>query len=96
MRSFATPDTTFGDLFEFGSVLIRKAGFVNLDARGNLGHSLTRALGERRFVEAGSSFRLGDACAFTFEPHVREQAGAWGFKHEDVYYFGDCGAVEAL
>jgi Xaa-Pro aminopeptidase len=96
MRSFATPDTTYSDLFEFASALIREAGFVNLDARGNLGHSLTRALGERRFVEAGSTFRLGDAPAFTFEPHVRELAGAWGFKHEDVYYFGDRGQVEVL
>jgi hypothetical protein len=29
---------------------------------------------------------LGTAEMFTFEPHVRAVGGAWGFKHEDVYW----------
>jgi hypothetical protein len=33
---------------------------------------------------------------FTFEPHVREVDGIWGFKHENIFYFNQDGCVELL
>ena len=92
----AGPDITFGALFASTNTLLDAAGFENLDLHGNLGHTLTAQLGERRFIEAGCELRLGDAGPFTFEPHVRSRDGRWGFKREDVYLLGDDGRAFVL
>ena len=92
----AGADTTFGALFASIKALLDAAGFENLDLHGNLGHTLTAQLGERRFIEAGSALRLGDAGPFTFEPHIRSRDGCWGFKREDVYLLGEDGRALVL
>ena len=33
---------------------------------------------------------------FTFEPHVRQANGRWGFKHEEIYYFDSGHRLHAL
>jgi hypothetical protein len=33
---------------------------------------------------------------FTFEPHISQHGGRWGFKHENIYYFDNSGAVMEL
>ena len=87
LRSFASPTTTFAELFEFANGQIRSLGFENLDFLGNVGHSIEASLSERRYIEAGNDGQLAAAPMFTFEPHVRALGGLWGFKHENIYYF---------
>lgn len=96
MRSFATPQTSFEALFRFANDEIAALGFENLDFLGNVGHSIESARGARRFIEQGNAARLGDMALFTFEPHIRVRGGRWGFKHEDIYRFGDDGKPVAI
>ena len=96
MRLFVQPDTSFHDLYEFANEQIRLEGFENLDFLGNVGHSICRHRDDRLYIEAGNRRRLGEAGCFTFEPHIGERGGPWGFKHENIYYFDDAGTVIEL
>jgi Xaa-Pro aminopeptidase len=87
LHSFVTPATTFEELYEFANARIQSLGFENLDFLRNLGHSIATRRSERRYIEEGNREKLGTVEMFTFEPHIRAVGGAWGFKHEDVYYF---------
>jgi Xaa-Pro aminopeptidase len=93
---FATPDTTFENLYYYGNSLIENAGFQNLDFLGNLGHSIEKKSEDRRYIEKGNSSRLSDASFFTFEPHICATNSVWGFKHENIYYFNKDGILEEL
>jgi len=93
---FVTPDTTFAELFTFTNELIRAEGFENLDFLSNVGHSIASDLQGRLFIEAGNQSLLGSVPFFTLEPHVREQGGRWGFKHENIYYFDEQGQTVEL
>jgi Xaa-Pro aminopeptidase len=96
MMQFVQPATTLDDVFVFADCRIRDAGFENLDFLGNVGHAMTRRREDRMFIEKGSRRRLGEIGLFTFEPHVRQVGGIWGFKHENIYYFYDGGKAEEL
>lgn len=87
MQAFASPSTTFQELFDFGNAEIRRYGFENLDFLGNLGHSIVSKREDRRYIEPGNFMKLGSVPFFTFEPHVRQIGGSWGFKHEEIYFF---------
>ncbi len=87
MQDFVTPTTTFGELFSFSNAQIARLGFENLDFLGNLGHSIASTRGERCYIQVGNDLALGAVPFFTFEPHVRQVNGRWGFKHEEIYYF---------
>lgn len=96
MRKFLTVDTTFRSLYEFANDLIRTYGFENLDFRNNVGHSIETRLADRRFIDSDTLDKLSSTDYFTFEPHIRQRGGRWGFKHEDIYYFDQDGSVAAL
>ena len=96
MRRMIRPDMSFHELFEWTGEKLREGGLENLDQRGNVGHSIASRRDSRRYVEAGNHGKLGDVPFFTFEPHVREQGGRWGFKHEDIFYFDQHGHLQAL
>ena len=96
MREFVTLDTSFRSLYEFANGLIESCGFENLDFRNNVGHSIETRLPDRRFVDANTLDRLSSCHYFTFEPHIRQNTGRWGFKHEDIYYFEQDGSVSVL
>jgi Xaa-Pro aminopeptidase len=91
MIEATTPDMRFMDLFDFANALIASRGFENLDFLGNVGHSIETTRERRRYIEKGNAMRFGDIRLFTFEPHIRKIGGAWGFKHENIYYFGPDG-----
>ncbi|WP_123596888.1 M24 family metallopeptidase [Pseudomonas frederiksbergensis] len=93
MCRFARPETTFHELYEFANDSIISAGFENLDFSGNVGHSICVRRDDRLYVESGNHRSLGEVQCFTFEPHVRQKSGAWGFKHENIYFFDDDGGV---
>jgi Xaa-Pro aminopeptidase len=96
MRAFVRPDTSFHDLYEFANAQIREEGFENLDFLGNVGHSICQHRDDRQYIEAGNHRRLGEVACFTFEPHISQHGGRWGFKHENIYYFDNSGAVMEL
>lgn len=96
IKEFVTPKTRFSALFEFGNHKIKELGFENLDFLGNLGHSIEINTLARRFIDKNCHENLGSVQLFTFEPHIRKIGGAWGFKHEDIYYFTQSGHVKEL
>ncbi|MBK9217530.1 MAG: hypothetical protein RJA63_1141 [Pseudomonadota bacterium] len=87
MMAFVTPATTFEELFAFGNGEIKRLGFQNLDFLGNLGHSIASKCEDRCYIEPNNTIPIGSVPFFTFEPHVRQIDGVFGFKHENIYYF---------
>lgn len=96
MRGFVTPSTSFHELFEFANDAIIEAGYENLDFLDNVGHSIALTREQRCFIERGNSRLLSEVACFTFEPHIRQQNGRWGFKHENIYFFNDAQIIEEL
>jgi Xaa-Pro aminopeptidase len=87
LKQFVSPNTTFRDVHQQTNATIKQAGYENLDAHGNWGHSIARRLEDRTYTTASNLGRLRDVPFFTFEPHIRTKRGTWGFKHEDIYFF---------
>ena len=87
LKSFASPQTTFEELYYHMNSLIKEKGFVNLDFAGNLGHSIVRRKEDRIYIEKGNKACLGEAKYFTFEPHISLPASKYGYKKENIYYF---------
>jgi Xaa-Pro aminopeptidase len=96
MLDYVTADTTFDELYQFANHSIVSKGYENLDYLNNLGHSIVDSLEERIYIENGNTLKLCDVEYFTFEPHVRKSGGSWGFKHENIYYFGLDGHAREL
>ena len=96
MREFVRPTTTFHELASWAQRELDVAGFVNLDFRGNVGHSIATRREDRLYIEAGNHHALGEVDFFTFEPHVRTKQGPWGFKHENIYCFDAAGRLSEL
>ncbi|MCD8038265.1 MAG: aminopeptidase P family protein [Lachnospiraceae bacterium] len=84
---FANRETTFEELYYHMNGFIEKAGFVNLDFMGNLGHSIVKAKGDRIYIEKGNTEKLCDVKYFTFEPHIAFPNSRYGYKKENIYYF---------
>ncbi|MBR4199936.1 MAG: aminopeptidase P family protein [Oscillospiraceae bacterium] len=89
MRRFVTPETTFSSLCEHMNRVIEAEGFVNLDYRGNLGHSIETARDARIYIEPENGRPLASVRYFTFEPHIALPDSKYGYKHENIYYFAD-------
>jgi Xaa-Pro aminopeptidase len=96
MMKFVRPETSFGQLFDWANVRIRESGFVNLDYRGNVGHSIATSRDERQFIESDNAVKIGDLPFFSFEPFVRLKGGNWGFKKEDIFFFNQAELLERL
>lgn len=96
MVRIVKPETTFGQLFDWANVRIRESGFVNLDYKNNVGHSIESNRDARQFIQSRNSIKLGDVPFFSFEPFVRLKGGKWGFKHENIFFFNDDGTIEEL
>lgn len=89
LKEFATPSTTFEELFYYMNSFISDNGYVNLDFLGNLGHSIVKSKIKRVYIEKGNRAKLGDVEFFTFEPHIRKVGGSFGYKKENIYYFNN-------
>jgi len=84
----ATLEMTFEELYEIMNREIEQAGYINLDFRKNLGHTIETHIDRRIFIEKGNTTPLGEATLFTFEPHITAgEEDPFGYKHEDIYYF---------
>lgn len=89
LNRFATPETSFEELYYHVNDFIAQNGYVNLDFMGNLGHSIVMRKGDRIYIEKGNKARLSDVKFFTFEPHISKNGAVYGFKKENIYYFED-------
>ena len=96
MLEIVTPKTTFGQLFDWANLRIRQNGFVNLDYRNNVGHSIATDQDDRQFIHSDNKLELGEIGFFSFEPFIRLKGGKWGFKHEGIFYFNELGKLEEL
>lgn len=85
--AFATPQTTFEELYYHINQLITDRGFINLDFLGNLGHSIVKDKNDRIYTEKGNKALLSSVDYFTFEPHISVQNSKYGYKKENIYYF---------
>lgn len=94
LKAFATPDTTFEQLFYHINHFIKTKGYINLDFLGNLGHSIVKIKNERIYIEKGNTKKLSEVKYFTFEPHICTNSSLYGFKKENIYYFKDSKLVE--
>lgn len=94
LLSFATPQTTFEELYLHINKFITDNGYVNLDFMGNLGHSIATDKADRIYIEKGNSATLGCVKYFTFEPHIAVKGSNYGFKKENVYCFENNRLVE--
>lgn len=89
LKEFASPDTTFEELFHYMNGFISDNGYVNLDFLGNLGHSIAKSKIKRIYIEKGNRAKLGSVEFFTFEPHIKKAGGSFGYKKENIYYFNN-------
>ncbi|MFC3178086.1 M24 family metallopeptidase [Undibacterium amnicola] len=89
MCNWVRPNTSFHQLFQWANVRIRESGFVNLDFRTNVGHSIEVQRERRQYIQANNHQLISSIDFFSFEPFIRLKGGHWGFKHEDIYYFGE-------
>ena len=96
MHREVTPQTSFHALWEWTNRKIKEQGFENLDFLANVGHSIATTRDTRQYIEQGNMTLLCDVPLFTFEPHVRELGGSWGFKHENIFFFNKEQLLEEL
>lgn len=82
---FVNDNTTFEDIYFYINDLIEKSGYVNLDFKGNLGHSINRHMLSRVYIEKGNRRKISSVKYFTFEPHISRPDSKYGFKQEDIY-----------
>ena len=87
LLEYASPQTTFEELYFHINELITASGFVNLDFLGNLGHSIVKDKNDRIYTEKGNTARLSSVDYFTFEPHISVEGSKYGYKKENIYYF---------
>lgn len=87
LLTFATPETSFEELYLHMNYFIKANGYVNLDFMGNLGHSIVKDKADRIYIEKGNIATLGSVKYFTFEPHISLKDSRFGFKKENIYFF---------
>ena len=92
--AFATPQTTFEELYYHINKLITDRGFINLDFLGNLGHSIVKDKNDRIYTEKGNKALLSSVDYFTFEPHISVPNSRYGYKKENIYYFNSGKLIE--
>lgn len=94
LLAFATPETTFEELYLHINKFITANGYINLDFMGNLGHSIETQKDDRIYIEKGNNTTLGSVKYFTFEPHIAVKGLNYGFKKENIYCFKNNKLVE--
>ncbi len=82
------PEMTYEEVYYMMNREIDQLGFLNLDYRKNLGHTVEVDEKDRVYIEKGSLSTFAElAKPFTFEPHIARPDGRVGFKRENIYYF---------
>ncbi|MBR1852329.1 MAG: aminopeptidase P family protein [Lachnospiraceae bacterium] len=95
LLDFATPHTSFEELYQHMNRFITENGFINLDFMGNLGHSIVKEKSDRIYIEKGNQTLLSAVGYFTFEPHISMPGSKYGYKKENIYFFSD-GKIKEL
>jgi len=89
-------DMTFGEVYNLMNDYIADLGYLNLDFRGNLGHSIEKCMDNRIYIERGNNAKLSETAYFTFEPHISKAGSGYGFKMENIYCFENSQLVDVL
>lgn len=84
---YVKPDKTFEDVYLYMNEVINQHDYINLDFSRNLGHTIEFNKDNRRYFELGNITKLSEVNLFTFEPHIKQRSGEFGFKREDIYFF---------
>lgn len=84
---YATPNTSFEQLYFHMNDFIVSHGFINFDFLGNLGHSIVKNKADRIYIEKGNQCKLKEVNFFTFEPHIGIKNSVYGYIKENIYYF---------
>lgn len=84
---YATPNTSFEQLYFHMNDFIVSHGFINFDFLDNLGHSIVKNKADRIYIEKGNQCKLNKVNFFTFEPHIGTKNSVYGYKKENIYYF---------
>ena len=87
LMQIATPNISFHEIYSYFNSIIRENGYINLDFRQNLGHSIEKNINDRKYIEDNCTTKLSEVSLFTFEPHICKSDKELGFKHENIYYF---------
>lgn len=97
LMDWVRPETTYHQVWEHMNQMLHEVGYENMDFHGNLGHSIETTPGERIYLEEGNHETLGGhGTPFTFEPHIAKAGGEWGYKREQIYFFGEDGTIRPL
>lgn len=91
---YATPNTSFEQLYFHMNDFIVSHGFINFDFLGNLGHSIVKNKADRIYIEKGNQCKLKEVNFFTFEPHIGIKNSLYGYKKENIYYFENDNLLE--
>lgn len=92
----AKPSMTFAELYHVMNEYIVDVGYINLDLRGNLGHSIEKNRDDRVYIEYGNDMKLSEKAFFTFEPHIGKASSRYGFKMENIYCFENSQLIDVL
>ncbi|MFH0816415.1 MAG: M24 family metallopeptidase [Methanobacteriota archaeon] len=79
------PGESVSDAFARVEAEVQTGGYRNLDFNRNLGHTIEKAIGERRWFDEENREIIGDWPLFTFEPHIARPRERYGYKHENIY-----------
>lgn len=95
-KNYVKTGMTFEDVYQFLNAKITEYGYINLDFMGNVGHTIETDRNDRLYFEKGNTNKLTDDMLFTFEPHISTSEKKWGFKCENIYFFGEDKKIEEL
>ena len=95
-KNYVKTGMTFEDVYQFLNAKITEYGYINLDFMGNVGHTIEIDRNDRLYFEKGNTNKLTDDMLFTFEPHISTSEKKWGFKCENIYFFGEDKKIEEL
>ena len=86
--NYVDTKTTFSDIHNMATRIIKEHGYRNCDYHGNYGHSIERHPDNRVTIipeENRCVFDYGKP--ITFEPHIAQINGNLGFKYENMFEF---------
>lgn len=95
-KNYVKSGMTFEEVYQILNSKIAEYGYINLDFMGNVGHTIETDRNDRLYFEKGNTNKLTDDMLFTFEPHISTSEKKWGFKCENIYYFGKDKKIEEL
>jgi Xaa-Pro aminopeptidase len=87
LMQYIKPDMTYHEVYHAFNTKTLELGVEHLDFKKNFGHSVEKNLDDRIYIADGVYEKIKSDTLFSFEPHLKMQTSAFGFKSADIYYF---------